>query len=221
MNQKNLARGTKTRTFNKNKRRKRILDCAGRIIATEGYDALTLSQLAENANVTIPTIHNLIGKKSEIFNHIIEEMVGRIAVILNRQVVDDPIAAVEAFIGELMSLFSDDEALYKAAFLAGERANKFEQQSDNGIYSKSLGLSIQICANGKSKGFLTGNIETHMLARQVFDCQRLARLDWMHGYIDLAGYRKNVLIGMFIIFCADASPEFKTKLIQKINELHN
>ena len=47
----------------------------------------------------------------------------------------------------------------------------------------------------------------------------MARLDWMHGYIDLETYRLQVLSGMLITLCADATPDFKEELFAKISSL--
>ena len=219
MTTKTIARGAKTRTANKNKRRDFILECAGKIIATKGYDALTLSQLATDAGVTVPTIHNLIGKKSQIFQTIIVAMVDRIAVVLNRQPEGDPTAAMEAFVSELMVLFEGNEALYKAAFLAGDRSDQFEQRSADGIYAKSLHLSVQICEQGQNKGFLRGTVAPDILGFQIFGCHRLARQDWMQGHIDLTEYQRNVLLGTYLLLRADATPTFAATLDHKIKTL--
>ena len=66
MTKKNPAKGLKTRTENKNKRRNYLLECAGDIISQDGLDAFTIARLADCAGVTIPTVHNLLGKRSEI-----------------------------------------------------------------------------------------------------------------------------------------------------------
>ncbi len=216
---KNMARGSATRAANKRLRKERILTCAGQIIAEQGYDALTLSQLARRAEVTVPTIHNLLGKKSEIFKNLVDEVVARIGEVLARQSEADPIVAVRAFTNELISLYAKDEALYKAAFLAGEREQLFEQKSAQGIFMRSLALARQVCEQAKSGGYLLGDIETNVLAEQLFGAQRLARQDWIHGYIDIPSYKNRVLIGMFTVFASDANSEFKTRLIQEIKSL--
>lgn len=213
------ARGSATRTANMNKRRDRILACAGSLIATKGFEAFTLNELASAAGVTMPTIHNLIGKKSQIFEKLVEEMVSRIEDVLSGLEVRDPIAAAEAYIDQLMALFSADEALYKAAFVAGERTKLFEHELPNGIYAKSLQLAIQVCEDAKAQGFLQGRLDTKQLAQQLFACQRLARHDWVHGYIDLQEYRTQVLTGMFITLAADATPESHALLAKKIAAL--
>ena len=51
---------------NKERRKARILSEARNLIAEEGFDALTISELAVRSEVTIPTVHNLLGKKNDI-----------------------------------------------------------------------------------------------------------------------------------------------------------
>ena len=221
MTAKTLARGSVTRTANKLRRKERILASARQIIATQGYDALTLSQLAEDAGVTIPTIHNLLGKKSQIIQHLVGDVVSHIDGVLSRQAEDDPIIAIKVFTEALITLYAKDETLYKAAFVAGERAKLFEHQSSHGIFMRSLSLAAQLCENAKANGYLNGNIETDILAEQLFGCQRLARHDWMNSYINLRAYKFRVLSGMFTILAADASPDFKARLIFEIKALES
>jgi len=211
-----MARGSATRAANKRLRKDRILACAGQIIAEHGYDALTLAQLARRAEVTVPTIHNLLGKKSEIFKNLVDEVVARIGEVLARQSEADPIMAIQVFTDELISLYAKDEALYKAAFLAGEREKLFEQKSAQGIFMRSFALAREVCEQARSGGYLLGDIKTDILAEQLFGAQRLARQDWIHGYIDIHTYKTRVLTGMFTVFAADASAEFKARLIREV-----
>ena len=76
-----------------------------------------------------------------------------------------------------------------------------------------------ICRNAVAQGKLEGRIDEEQIATRLFASQRLARRDWMHGYIDLETYRIQVLTGMLITLCADATPDFKEKLLRKISIL--
>lgn len=216
---KPIARGSATRAANKLKRRDHILSCAGKLIAEGGIDAFTLSQLAKKAEVTVPTIHNLLGRKSQIFEKLVEEMVSGVGQVLAASEVDDPILAVEAFTDKLMDLYAQNEELYRAAFVAGEKSKLFDQGQPNGIFANSLEIAVQVCEAGKEHGYLQGDIDSRLLAKQLFASQRLTRHDWMHGYLDLAAYRSQVLIGMFVTLTADASPDYKKRLIKCISEL--
>lgn len=213
------GRGQVTRQANKQRRKQKILDIAREIIASEGFDALTISALASRSGVTIPTVHNLFGKKNDIVLALFRELVTRIDHVLAEPDLVDPIAALERFIDSLLALYSRDEAFYRAAFVGGERLGLFEHEMSDGIFRKSLGVAQRLCAEARNNGYLVGRIDSGLLAEQLFGAQRLARQDWVSGYIDLAHYRRQALIGMLIAYAADATPDFHRRIGQRIDEL--
>jgi len=219
MSSPTLARGNITRQANKKLRRQRILDIAKHLIASQGFEAFTLSHLAKEAGVSTPTIHNLFGKKDNIFQELVSQMVNTISLALSNPDVSDPIEGAEVFTDNLLRLYKQDEAFYRSAFMAADRTGLFDHKLPDGIFHQSLQIAERICTEAKENGFLKGNIATGTLAEQLFACQRLARQDWVNGYIDLQRYRKQVLIGMYITYAADASPDFYKMLCNKINQL--
>jgi len=219
MSSPTLARGNITRQANKKLRRQRILDIAKHLIASQGFEAFTLSHLAKEAGVSTPTIHNLFGKKDNIFQELVSQMVNTISLALSNPDVSDPIEGAEVFTDNLLRLYKQDEAFYRSAFMAADRTGLFDHKLPDGIFHQSLQIAERLCTEAKENGFLKGNIATGTLAEQLFACQRLARQDWVNGYIDLQRYRKQVLIGMYITYTADASPDFYKMLCNKINQL--
>ncbi|MDB2479889.1 TetR/AcrR family transcriptional regulator [Porticoccaceae bacterium] len=219
MSSPTLARGNITRQANKKLRRQRILDIAKHLIASQGFEAFTLSHLAKEAGVSTPTIHNLFGKKDNIFQELVSQMVNTISLALSNPDVSDPIEGAEVFTDNLLRLYKQDEAFYRSAFMAADRTGLFDHKLPDGIFHQSLQIAERLCTEAKENGFLKGNIATGTLAEQLFACQRLARQDWVNGYIDLQRYRKQVLIGMYITYAADASPNFYKMLCNKINQL--
>ena len=219
MSSPTLARGNITRQANKKLRRQRILDIAKHLIASQGFEAFTLSHLAKEAGVSTPTIHNLFGKKDNIFQELVSQMVNTISLALSNPDVSDPIEGAEVFTDNLLRLYKQDEAFYRSAFMAADRTGLFDHKLPDGIFHQSLQIAERLCTEAKENGFLKGNIATGTLAEQLFACQRLARQDWVNGYIDLQRYRKQVLIGMYITYAADANPDFYKMLCNKINEL--
>jgi len=219
MSSPTLARGNITRQANKKLRRQRILDIAKHLIASQGFEAFTLSHLAKEAGVSTPTIHNLFGKKDNIFQELVSQMVNTISLALSNPDVSDPIEGAEVFTDNLLRLYKQDEAFYRSAFMAADRTGLFDHKLPDGIFHQSLQIAERLCTEAKENGFLKGNIATATLAEQLFACQRLARQDWVNGYIDLQRYRKQVLIGMYITYAADASPDFYKMLCNKINQL--
>ena len=164
------ARGNATRQANKEIRRQRILDTARELIATHGFDAFTLSELAAQSSVSIPTIHNLFGKKFDIFRELCTEMVERVGEVMSEPEARNPVEGAEIFIDSLHDLFRRDEAFYRAAFVAGERTGLFEHELSSGIFNKSLKIAKQTCASARDDGYLQGKIKTELLARQLLGC---------------------------------------------------
>ena len=215
-----MARGNVTRQANKKLRRQRILDIAKTLIASQGFEAFTLSQLAREAGVSTPTIHNLFGKKDDIFQELVSQMVDTIGLALSNPDMSDPIEGAEVFTDNLLQLYKQDEAFYRSAFMAADRTGLFDPELPSGIFHQSLQIAERLCTQALEDGFLQGNIETAKLAQQLFSCQRLARQDWVNGYIDLDRYRQQVLTGICITYAADATPDFHHRLRQKIQALN-
>jgi AcrR family transcriptional regulator len=213
------ARGQSTRQLNKERRKQKILDMARELIATEGFDAFTISELASRSGVTIPTVHNLFGKKNDIVLTLFRELVSRVDDVLAQPELTDPIAALEAFIDKLLALYAADEAFYRAAFLGGERLGLFEHEMSDGIFKKSTGVAQRLCLQARDNGYLKGQIDSRWMAEQLFGSQRLARQDWVSGYIDLERYRQQALIGMLMTYAADATPAFHQRLCERMDEL--
>lgn len=214
-----VAKGQATRQANKVLRKQRILSVARNLIADEGFDALTISELAARSGVTIPTVHNLFGKKNDIVLELFRGLVDRIDEALAEPELVDPIAASEAFIDKLLSLYSSDEVYYKAAFLGGERLGLFEHEMNDGIFRKSVNVAERLCNRALEHGYLRGQLDSRWLAHQLFGSQRLARQDWVSGYIDLEEYRQQVLISMLLTFAADATPELHERICETIDQL--
>ena len=219
MNKAGMARGNQTRQTNKELRRQRILDIARHHIANSGFDAFTIKDLAADAGVTVPTIHNLFGKKQDIFRELCSDLVERIDLAVGNPDISDPIEAINVFVDNLLAQYRTDEAFYRAAFLAGERTGLFEHDLPTGIYNKSLRIAKNLSQRAREGGFLEGRVDSDWLAEQLFNCQRLARQDWVAGYIDLDRYRVQVLIGMCLTYAADATPEFRERLLGEIAAL--
>ena len=56
------------RALVKQERRDRILSCAQELISREGFEALSIRVLAAKADVSTPTIYNLVGNKEALLH---------------------------------------------------------------------------------------------------------------------------------------------------------
>lgn len=201
------------------KRRDTILREARAIIASEGFDALKIRDLAERAGLTVPTIYNLIGGKDEILATIIRELVEQLRVIQDRAVAATVEESFAKQIHDLADHFATDEAFFKAAFIAGDRSGLFEQSSAEGIFAYFVQQPIEACKQAVKQKLLRGNIPPEVLGPQIYGCYRLVRQDWANGYFDLDGFRHQALTGIFLCLAADAKPAFRERLLGQISDL--
>ena len=214
-----VARGQTTRLANKERRKARILSEARNLIAEEGFDALTISELAARSEVTIPTVHNLLGKKNDIVLAVFRGLVDNIDAVLAEPDLIDPVLVSEVLIDKIISLYGSDEVFYRAAFLGGERLGLFEHELSDGVFAKSIRVAERLCRRALAQDYLCGRIDTALLAQQLFGAQRLPRQDWVSGYIDLDTYRQRALVGMLLTFAADATPALHQRICEAVERL--
>ncbi|WP_162558863.1 TetR/AcrR family transcriptional regulator [Sphingorhabdus sp. EL138] len=192
---------------------------ARQTIAKEGFDALKLRDLATSADVTVPTIYNLIGGKPDILNLIIGDLLTKIDEAQANIDTSEVEAAFEAQIDRLAELFATDEDYYRAAFIAGDRSGLFEHDSETGVFAKFVAQPIAICRDAKAKGLLLGEISSEQLGEHIYGSYRLARQDWSNGYFDLPQFRRQSITGVYLCLAADAAPDFRIRLFRKISAL--
>lgn len=214
-----LTAESSARITNKQKRKERILVAARQTIARKGFDALKLRDLAISADVTVPTIYNLIGGKPDILNLIISDLLIKIEKAQGNIETSEIETAFEKQIDRLAALFATDEDYYRAAFIAGDRSGLFEHDSETGVFAKFVARPIAICREAKIKGLLLGEISSEQLGEHVYGSYRLARQDWSNGYFDLEQFRQQSMTGIYLCLAADAAPDFRKRLLKKISAL--
>ena len=69
--------------------------------------------------MTIPTVHNLLGKRADILHTLVEEAMSKVMAAATDFDPSDTIAAVEGFIDGLTKLLATNEPLYRAAYCWG------------------------------------------------------------------------------------------------------
>ena len=216
------ALGDATRQANKKLRRERIFTIAKRQIAAKGLEEFTISKLAEEAGVSTPTIHNLFGKKDDIAQELIEELILALQNIMSKPVFDDPVKSAVFYVDSIIEMYEGKEDFYRSAYMACEKAGMFEdRESVDSFYQQSINLAELCCKGALKHGFLLGNIDTTVLTRELYDCHRSGRQDWVIGYINLNEYRDQVLESMLMIYAADASPECHKRIISEINRVNS
>ncbi len=214
------ALGNVTRQANKKLRRERIFNIAKRLIAAKGLEDFTISELADEAGVTTPTIHNLFGKKSDIIKELVSNLIEQMQGIFLHNPPIDPIENAKFFIDNMVAAFEQDTNFYRAALMSAEQVRLFDPRIPDGLFQRAQ----QLAAPRKEwyeSGLFLGNIEPSTIMKRVHSSNRLGRLDWVSGYIDLNQFRHQVLEGILLVYASDASPELHARLSEEINGLNS
>ncbi|MDC0124731.1 hypothetical protein OAI17_05270, partial [Gammaproteobacteria bacterium] len=163
------------------------------------------------------TIHNLFGKKSDI----VKELVSNLIELMKVATVNPPIEPIENakfIIDNLVASIEKDKDFFRAALMSMEQLKLIDPRIPNGLFQRAR----QVAAPRKEwyeTGLLLGNIEPRTIMKEVHNTNRLARIDWVNGYIDLNQFRHQLLEGVLLAYASDASPELHVRLIEEINRL--
>lgn len=213
------------RTRNMEKRRQRILEAARAIIIEEGIDGLTTRGLAKAADVTAPTLYNLIGGKEKILRAMISQGVEEVWARLNFEALDSPLEMAERIIDQAAKVVEDDADYFRAIVLGSDRIiGSFTAQSDlvstdSVAGQRSIEMAETACSSAISQGLLRGNLSAAELGQQMFFCYRGPVRDWAYGLISAQETKRRTMLGFYLVMASDASLEFRDLLIEKAKAL--
>lgn len=206
----------------KEERRARILQEARRIVAEGGVEALTTRGLAQAADVTVPTIYNLIGNREEVLYCLTRESIARLWARLDAVESAECLAMAEAIVEQTIALFTEDEAFFRAAVMAQDHLLEtatLGEASKSYVEKQAARMAAHAAQQGIDDGQLHGRIPADALGEQMylgFDSPMRA---WGFGRIPTAEFRFRALRGFYLTLASDAVPAFHAVLLEKLKKL--
>ena len=209
------------RTLNMQKRRVRILAETRGLLTREGYEAINLRDLARLAEVTVPTIYNLIGNKEEVMIALFSEVLTEIEARITSGSAAEPLALAEAVVLESIGLFQEDENFYRSAFLAVEYLDQSGPNHDkvSQVYAWGERLTTAGFIACRKARLLRGCIEPARLGELILRSYRMSCRAWAFGQLSLNEFRNRALGDVYITLAADAVDIFHALLQKKIATL--
>ena len=210
-----------TRSRNMEKRRRRILEQARKMLAEGGFDALNLRDLAEVSQITVPTIYNLIGNKEQVLQALVlggfEDFEAELESKPPRSAADMPALMMTT----LAEMIARDVDYYRATALASERVEvESKTQAEYGFKRAPLRkFAGKLCRDALDEGLLRGSIPTEALVEQMISNHQVAFRDWAHRIISLQELKAQSLRGFYIALAADAVDEFRDRIVRELREL--
>lgn len=209
------------RTRNMKKRRARVLNEARNLLASGGSEALNLRDLARLADVTVPTIYNLVGRKEDILLALAAEVVTEIESRIAPAENSEPLSLVAAVVVESIRMFAENENYYRSAFIAVEsldQAGQHHHQVER-IYAwvgDLIQKGIDACRKAK---LIRGQIRPLSMTKLLTRNFRMSCRGWAFGHYDIEEFRRIALSDLYITLAADAVDIFQQQLYSKISNL--
>ncbi|RLQ20513.1 TetR family transcriptional regulator [Seongchinamella sediminis] len=210
-----------TRTANMEKRRRRIIAAAHTLLAEGGFDSLNLRDLAAAAEVTVPTIYNLVGNKTALFEALVADNFASYEIRLRRQLPCPVLELPALMISTLVDMIAEDEPFYRASHLASEHLRTTPGDGGERDLKRPtlVRLGRELWQQAQSQGLVRGEIDRDTLIAVMINNQQLAMSDWAHQLITLEEMRKRSLQGFYIVLAADAAEAFRAEIEARLSKL--
>lgn len=206
-------------------RRASILAAARRIIARDGFDALTTRGIAKAAGVTVPTLYNLVGDKTAIISAMATNSINEMWSRVQLDQITDPLALADSVIDAAFKQIMADPEFNRANLIALERLGiafaYHPNRDDSGADAarRSVAMVEYACEQAQAAGQLRGAISAHEIGLQLFSVYRAPLDDWLHGAIELDEMQRRQRVGFYTVLAADASETLRIELLAKIAAL--
>ena len=203
----------------KAERRDRILAAARRLIADEGYDALSMRTLARESRVSVPTLYNLFGSKDAI---LIAELHG-----IARRVAAAQPAIPSGYFQRGMAAFDLGMRLIEEApefFRAVVQMVITSRETDEmrrRVEDAFVTIMQSNLAAAKWAGQLHDWAEPMIVARHIFAAEMAPFLAWGLGQIDFRTFRLAAESGTCHVLAGVASGQFHAEVVQRIRDLRH
>ena len=206
------------RALVKQERRDRILSCAQELISREGFEALSIRVLAAKADVSTPTIYNLVGNKEALLHCLGETIVKQLIDAYQSSVDEDPINQANEIIQKLHQIYSQDEHYSRELFIGKSTLS----QTGYGGASENISMlkvATDICESALKKRLLRGEVSSAVLGQGIGNSVYLAQLGWIQGSFGLNEFKRQAMIGIYLTLAADAMPKLQARLIKCLKRM--
>jgi len=205
------------RERNKERRRQAILDAALELLRANDIESVTIEQIAALAEVSPPTIYNLIGTREQLLvalvDRISEDLIGRFEPPDGE--IDDPIGAMRLAVDETVAAFVADSAAYRQIVRA---LGNLAVSGSRHAFDASA-LHVYGMRRAQALGILRDDLDPVALGRQSFLAYVAALTTWAAGRLADRGFGIAARHGMMTVLAAASSDAYRAAHQEEFSEL--
>jgi len=206
------------RVANMRARRARILAAASARLAQGGYGALTLRELARDAEVTVPTIYNLIGAKEEVVVALVEQALDLLEAHLEDMPPMRGLARAEAVIAGSFTLFAGSTSkVFCSVFRCLQEMIAHSEKNTLGpMFSRAGKVYEQAILEASEAGMLRGDLLVLPLAHHILHGVTETFKLWGVHALPIADAEARAFYTLYTSFLADSTPGGREMLLAKL-----
>lgn len=164
-------------------KRRKILDAAVRVFASNGYYSSKVSHIAREAGVADGTIYLYFKNKEDL---LIQVFLDTMDDIVERQradlaTVEEPVRQLERFIDNHYRMVAASPALAEVLTVEVRQSSKFMRSTDMRPFGLYLRIIADIVERGQARGDFDPDIRPRRVARALFGVLDEYALEWAMG----------------------------------------
>ena len=202
------------RERNKERRRQAILDAAIELLRSNDIQAVTTEQIAARAEVSPPTVYNLVGTREQLLLALLDRISEQISdwFSLPGGEVDDPIGLARRAIDETVAVFVADSAAYRQVVRAlGDLAVSASKLSFDPQH-----FHVSAIRRAQELEILRDDLDAVALGRQSLLVYLAALNSWATGGLDDEGFGAAAHHGMTTVLAAASSDEHRERHVAEL-----
>ena len=174
-----------------------------------------MRKVARAANLSVPTLYNLLGSKEEIRAALCAGFFDEIDQDLQETSLDRPLERALALATEGVDHVVAQAAMTRPVLLAGEQISTHERWPTPHAVERSR-AAIQAAMD---QGYLHADLRADLLAAQAYEGFYRAALMWARRELDAAGFRTKALYAVCVCLLAAATDTTRPELLRTTRRL--
>ena len=197
------------RERNKERRRQAILDAALELLRSNDIQSVTIEQIAALAEVSPPTIYNLVGTREQLLVALVDRISEQTAGWFSPPdgEVEDPIGLARRAVDETVAVFVADSAAYRQVVRAlGDLA-----VSGSKLSFDPARFHVSAMRRAQALGILRADLDPMALGRQSLLGYVAALNSWASGGLNDRGFRIAAHHGIATVLAAASTDEHRER----------
>ncbi|MDJ0787585.1 MAG: TetR/AcrR family transcriptional regulator [Myxococcota bacterium] len=204
------------RERNKARRRHAILESALELLRHNALEDVTIEQIAARAEVSSPTVYNLVGTREQLLGSLIDRvMEDLVATLEKREGELDPIDEARFAVEQSARAFVADGEAYRQIV----RALGSFPASGSPLAVDPVQLHIQAMKGAQEMGTLRPELDPTALGRQSYIAYIAALIAWAAESLTDRGFLVAAHHGLMTVVAAAASDSHRDAFVAELSKL--